>query len=93
MPKRIEEKPEDVLYDCADQWFPEYKVRVVRTGECIAKLTVSFNGRAIHKEDVSLSYGAKFGPDMMDIHAWGHIACRVTDAHLHKRGISAQPPQ
>jgi hypothetical protein len=71
---------EDVLFDCDDQMYPNYKLKVVRD-VCGGRLTVSFKGRVFHDQIVPLAYGAQFGPDVMDLGAWGHIACIVVDKH------------
>lgn len=89
----MKKKTEDLLYDVSDAWYPEYHVKVVGTGERTGKLTVSFKGKAFYAEPVILSYGAIFGPDVMDIDFWSTTACYVVDKHLRKRGITPYPPE
>lgn len=38
----------------------------------------------IHQEPVTLAYGAKFGPDIADVHAWQELSIDVVD-HPEKR--------
>jgi len=74
----------EILFNCDDQMYPDYNLKVVRKDERTGHLTVTFKGTSIHDEDVSLSYGAQYGPDILDLGAWGHIACQVVDAHIAK---------
>ena len=80
----MSEEPE-VLYESVDQMYPDYTLKVVRKGDRTGHLTITFKGDILHQEDVSLSYGAVFGPDVMDIGAWGHIACEFVDKDVAKR--------
>lgn len=77
----------DILFECKDHWYPEYNLKVIRKDDRTGTLTVTCKEETIHTQDVSLSYGAAFGPDVMDLGAWGHIACQVVDAHrkAHER--------
>lgn len=84
---------EDILYETPDLWYPEYRLKVVRTGESTGKLTVTFKGQQIFTQGVPLYYGAHFGVDIMDTETWALTSCRVVNDHLHSRGITAQPPE
>lgn len=61
-----------------------YDVRVTRTDHPYrGTLTVQDTeaGETLLTEEVSLSYGAAFGPDVADVEAWADRAVRVVDAH------------
>lgn len=84
---------ENVLYQTKDAWYPEYEVKVVQLkNPHHGKLTVSYKDEVFYTEIVAVSYGAPFGADMMDIQAWSHIACDMTDKHLKRRGIEPGSP-
>ncbi len=38
------------------------------------------NQKLIHKEEVHISYDARFGPDMYDAQVWSVKACNVVDS-------------
>lgn len=61
----------DEIYDC----------KVERTGERTGHLTVmdSQNSRLLLDEDVQLSYGAMFGPDMGDVAYWMDMCVNIVD--------------
>lgn len=84
---------EDILYETDDLWYPEYHLKVIRTGERTGKLTVAFKGTVIFSKEVNLYYGAHFGVDIMDCESWGLLSCQVVNDHLTSRGITPQPPQ
>lgn len=73
--------PEDVLYEVDDQWYPDFHLKVLGIGDRKGRLAVTFKGKEIYFEYVSLSYGAVFGPDIMDIDYWSHVACNIVDKY------------
>ena len=56
-----------------------YEVQVVRLAPYIGKLTISDDGEEIFSQQVALSYGAVFGPDVSDIAEWQEIAANFID--------------
>lgn len=56
-----------------------YECEVSRTGEYKGQLTVSKGGETLYTEDVTLSYGAKFGPDVDDVWAWQESCVKFID--------------
>ncbi len=74
---------EEILYEMNDQMYPKYKLKVIKDS-CGGLLTVTFNDRVFHEQQVPLSYGAQYGVDGFDIEAWGLIACQVVDEHRAK---------
>lgn len=58
-----------------------YRVTVTRTAEYRGRLRiVDTNGDdLVHEEEVRLSYGAIFGPDVADISRWQEIAMEAVD--------------
>lgn len=83
----------DILFECKDQWFPEYNLKVIRKDDRTGTLTVTHNEQKLYEQEVNLSYGAQFGPDVFDLGAWSYIACQVVDKHLQERGITPKPPE
>lgn len=81
---------EDIIFECQDQMYPDYKLKVVgdHANERMGVLNVYYKDKSIHEQPVNLSYGAIFGPDVMDIDAWGQIACQVVDHHREKHAGS-----
>lgn len=60
----------DNIYECA----------VVRTGERFGQLTVKDTaGKLLLNEEVGLSYGAVFGPDVDDVRIWESMCIMVVD--------------
>ena len=54
---------------------------VTRTGEYSGVLTVeNQQGEVVFKEDVSLAYGAVFGPDACDVALWEEKSVQVVDS-------------
>ena len=56
-----------------------YTVKVVRKDEYAGLLTVSDGTTLLLEKLVTLSYGARFGQDMLDIDDWCEIARRCVD--------------
>jgi hypothetical protein len=56
-----------------------YECSVYRTGEYEGELVVTEGERVLLKEDVTLSYGAIFGPDVSDVANWQDKALAVID--------------
>ena len=56
-----------------------YEVQVVRLAPYIGKLTIRDDGEEIFSQQVGLSYGAVFGPDVSDIAEWQEIAANFID--------------
>jgi hypothetical protein len=56
-----------------------YEVQVVRLAPYIGKLTIRDDGEEIFSQQIGLSYGAVFGPDVSDIAGWQKIAANFID--------------
>lgn len=59
-----------------------FKCSVVRSEDYTGKLIIvdtEDEDKIIHKTDVSLSYGAMFGPDVSDISEWEEICINIVD--------------
>lgn len=70
-----------------------YDVRVLRKSDYTGDLVVSDGAEELHREEVTLSYGAIFGPDVADVAAWCDKACWVIDTRdgtelRHRAGSS-----
>lgn len=77
---------EDVIWaDAVDNG--AWKAKVVRTSERAGELTVteSATGRVVHRENVGLSYGAVFGPDIADVTQWQDTVINVIDNPSDRR--------
>jgi hypothetical protein len=65
-----------------------FHVGVERTGGATARLIVCDmakpNSDEIYNEEVGLSYGARFGPDVQDVEAWTRMATAAIDNYLEK---------
>ena len=60
-----------------------YDVRVTRTEDThLGQLTITDtrDGQVLLEETVPLSYGAMFGPDILDVQAWQERGIAVIDA-------------
>lgn len=77
---------EQVLFNENDHKYPDYNLSVFRINGHTGHLVVSFKGIPIHEQDVLLSYGALYGPDILDITEWANIATKVTDKHRGEFG-------
>lgn len=62
-----------------------YRIEVVRRTHYTGTLSVTDqrNGTILSEQDVTLSYGAVFGPDVDDVYDWQERALRVVDAQPH----------
>lgn len=63
-----------------------YQVEVTRHPENTSQAALTIYDHAnddteIHTEQVTLAYGAVFGPDTGDVNAWMALAVRVADQH------------
>ncbi len=56
-----------------------YTVRVIRTESYSGQLIISYSGQILHREPVSLSYNALFGPDIEDVAHWKQLAVAFVD--------------
>ena len=61
----------DTIYNCQVTRTDEYKG--------ILKLTNTENDWVLVEQEVSLSYGAKFGPDIDDVAQWQEICIQAVD--------------
>lgn len=64
-----------------------YLIEVVRTGERTANLRVfdhTNNDAVLLTEDVGLSYGAVFGPDVEDVSDWKDRVLRLIDGERNE---------
>ena len=60
----------------------QYPVRVIRTGDRTGRLEVYQDDEAtepLRTWDVSLGYGAIFGPDVLDVEEWHGIVAEYID--------------
>ena len=58
-----------------------YKIEVIRqkVGATFFMYDSENKDEIIHKEDVNLAYGAKFGPDIDDVLTWQDLGCKIVD--------------
>jgi hypothetical protein len=59
-----------------------YKIEVQRDSDYAATLVIfdgKDNDKIILEKEVSLAYGARFGPDIDDLTSWQNIACACID--------------
>jgi hypothetical protein len=56
-----------------------YIITVRRTGSYRGDFTISDAGQLLHREPVSLSCNALFGPDTVDVSYWKQIAAAFVD--------------
>ena len=63
-----------------------YRVTVHRVSRSRGELNIRDGNRLIHRQEVTLMYGAIFGPDISDVATWQEIATTVVD------GLK-EPPQ
>lgn len=56
-----------------------YAVTVHRLSRSRGELNIRDGNRLIHRQEVTLMYGAIFGPDIDDVAAWQEIATTVVD--------------
>jgi hypothetical protein len=57
----------------------KYEVTVTHTDGYHGVLTISEGNQVLHRESVGLSYGAIFGPDLVDVADWRRIAVEFVD--------------
>lgn len=59
-----------------------WKVQVVTTGDYAGRLEVIrvTDGEVVYTEDVIVSYGAIFGPDVADVAYWQNKAIQAIDS-------------
>lgn len=56
-----------------------YAVTVHRLNRSRGELNVRDGNRLIHRQEVTLMFGAVFGPDISDVATWQEIATTVVD--------------
>ena len=56
-----------------------YPVTVHRLSRSRGELKIRDGNRLIHRQEVTLMYGAIFGPDISDVATWQEIATTVVD--------------
>jgi hypothetical protein len=57
-----------------------YKVMVTRTGPYRGEWCIRFGDQVLDRQNVGLSYGALFGPDVDDVANWQERAIEFIDA-------------
>lgn len=60
-----------------------YDIYVTRVGDSSnyeGELVIEESGNVLHREHVTLSYGAIFGPDVADVEDWENRAIRFVDS-------------
>lgn len=63
-----------------DQVDKKYDVYVAREdSKYKGTLKIELNGQLLHSQEVDISYGARFGPDIQDVHDWQNICCAFVD--------------
>lgn len=62
-----------------------YIITVSRTGSNRGELTIADTDQLLHREPVSLSYGARFGPDIDDVAHWKQLAVAFVDRLNNRR--------
>jgi hypothetical protein len=58
-----------------------FDVAVKRVDGSRGHLTISRDGKVLSQRDVTLSYGAAFGPDVGDVAEWEEWAVEYVDGH------------
>lgn len=53
-----------------------------KTREGVLEITNLDKSKVLHEEPVGVSYGAPFGPDVLDIEVWGKIATSWIDNNM-----------
>ena len=79
--------------ECRVVWWSRldkrYQIEVQRSGEKSGILIIfdhNDGNKAIFKSNVNLSYGAVFGPDVMDVELWQNMATDAVDFGTSKNG-------
>lgn len=79
---RIDQKQEQKMADVI--WTVKldkrFDVKVTRTGDHTADLTVAENGVELYYEPVTLAFRALLGPDVADVAQWEEIATKFVDS-------------
>jgi len=75
------EKPIVIWTNVVDK---KYQVQVTRTEDRKGVLKVKLDGVVIGEEDVTISYGAQFGPDAADVNDWCDSAIKIVDKHIEE---------
>jgi hypothetical protein len=57
----------------------KYTVKVIRTALYRGELSIADGATVLHRESVTLSYDALFGPDMDDVASWHEAAIAFVD--------------
>jgi hypothetical protein len=60
----------------------KYALTITRIDDYLGELTISEGDVLLHREVVSLSYGALFGPDVADVSEWQRIAVDFVDGKM-----------
>ena len=61
----------DNIYKCEVTRIDEYKGKL--------KVTNTENAFVLLEQEVGLSYGARFGPDIDDVALWQDLSCKAVD--------------
>jgi hypothetical protein len=69
---------EDVIWESLLD--DRYKVMVTRTGPYRGEWSIRFGDQVLDRQNVGLSYGALFGPDVDDVADWQQRAIQFIDA-------------
>lgn len=60
-----------------EKFVVEVQSRLTRNFLCVFDVVT---GRCLHTEETNVSYGAQFGPDVLDVDQWGRRAQEIVDA-------------
>ena len=71
MTQLIWEATLDNIYKCEVTRIDEYKGKL--------KVTNTENAFVLLEQEVELSYGARFGPDIDDVALWQDLSCKAVD--------------
>ena len=71
MTQLIWEATLDNIYKCEVTRIDEYKGKL--------KVTNTENAFVLLEQEVGLSYGARFGPDIDDVALWQDLSCKAVD--------------
>lgn len=63
-----------------------FNCQVERVDDYTGRLTVEDGGTILLDKPVSLAYGAKFGPDVMDVRAWENEVITAVDNYTVDKG-------
>jgi hypothetical protein len=79
--------PEQIIWsNTVDQG--AFRVEVTRITDYKAKLvvTITNSGEPLLEDEITLSYAARFGPDVDDVDEWMSRTIKVVNEHLAKQG-------